>query len=93
MSIPARRARTASYTGGKTRPASSASARRTTIPAGELRNAKREAFDRPEVEAFLRYALENHAELAEASQYVPLTEEQAEKALADFEAALEEPGS
>jgi phosphate transport system substrate-binding protein len=50
--------------------------------------AKNEALQKPEVEAFVRYMIENATEIAEASQYVPLTDEQVEKANADLEAAL-----
>ncbi len=48
---------------------------------------KQESFDRPEVEAFVRYLIENETEIAKASQFVPLTDEQIEKANADLEAA------
>jgi phosphate transport system substrate-binding protein len=50
--------------------------------------AKREALQRPEVEAFVRYMLDNATKIAEASQFVPLTEEQLNKAESDLEAAL-----
>ena len=50
--------------------------------------AKKEALARPEVEAFVRYILEHETEIAGASQFVPLTDEQLEKANADLEAAL-----
>jgi phosphate transport system substrate-binding protein len=50
--------------------------------------AKNEALGRPEVEAFVRYMIDNATEIAEAAQYVPLTDEQVEKAHADLEAAL-----
>jgi phosphate transport system substrate-binding protein len=49
--------------------------------------AKRESFERPEVEAFIQFILDNEAEIAEAAQFVPLTDEQLEKAKSDFEAA------
>ncbi len=49
--------------------------------------AKTESFRRPEVEAFVRYLLENATEIAAEAQYVPLTDEQRQKALDDFEAA------
>jgi phosphate transport system substrate-binding protein len=49
--------------------------------------AKTESFARPEVEAFVGYMLENAVEIAEETQYVPLTDEQRQKALDDFEAA------
>ncbi|HWN22230.1 MAG TPA: PstS family phosphate ABC transporter substrate-binding protein, partial [Gaiellaceae bacterium] len=42
--------------------------------------AKNESFARPEVEAFVGYMLENETEIAEASQFVPLTDEQLAKA-------------
>ena len=50
--------------------------------------AKREALARPEVEGFMRYVLDNGIEVAEASQFVPLTDEQLTKAQADLEGAL-----
>ena len=49
--------------------------------------AKTESLQRPEVEAFVQYLLDNETEIAEASQFVPLTDEQLEKARSDFEAA------
>ena len=50
--------------------------------------AKKASFERPEVEAFVRYLIDNETEIAEASQFVPLTDEQIEKANADLEAAV-----
>jgi phosphate transport system substrate-binding protein len=50
--------------------------------------AKNEALRKPEVEAFMRFMIDNATEVAEASQYVPLTAEQVEKATTDLEAAL-----
>ena len=41
---------------------------------------KKESLARPEVEAFLRFVLENETSIAETSQFVPLTEEQLTKA-------------
>jgi phosphate transport system substrate-binding protein len=55
--------------------------------------AKKESFTRVEVEEFIRFALDNETEIAEAAQYVPMTEEQLDKAHSDFEAALEEVGA
>ena len=55
--------------------------------------AKQESFTRPEVEEFIRFALDNETEIAEAAQYVPMTEEQLDQAHSDFEAALEEVGA
>jgi len=49
--------------------------------------AKTESFGRPEVEAFVEYILDNATDVAERSQYVPLTDEQVQKARDDFEAA------
>jgi phosphate transport system substrate-binding protein len=48
---------------------------------------KKESLARPEVAAFVKYVLDNETEIAKASQFVPLTTEQLEKARADFEAA------
>ena len=50
--------------------------------------AKKEAVARPEVEAFLRYMLENETAIADAAQFVPLTDAQLAKAKADLESAL-----
>ena len=49
---------------------------------------KKNALQRPEVEAFLRYMLDNETAIAEASQFVPMTDEQLAKAEADLEGAL-----
>jgi phosphate transport system substrate-binding protein len=49
---------------------------------------KNDALARPEVEAFMRYMIDNETEIAEAAQFVPLTDEQIEKANSDLEAAL-----
>jgi phosphate transport system substrate-binding protein len=48
---------------------------------------KKEALSRPEVAAFLRYILDNEQAIAEASQFVPLTDEQLTKAETDLDAA------
>jgi phosphate transport system substrate-binding protein len=53
---------------------------------------KSESFSRPEVEAFVKYVLDNETEIAEASQFVPLTDEQLQKAKTDFDAAVEAAG-
>ena len=50
---------------------------------------KKEVLARPEVEAFIQYILDNESAIAEASQFVPLTDEQLTKAKSDFETALE----
>jgi len=52
--------------------------------------AKKASFKRPEVEAFIQYLLDNETQIAESSQYVPLTDEQLTKAKSDYEAAIEE---
>jgi phosphate transport system substrate-binding protein len=50
--------------------------------------AKTEALGKPEVAAFMQYVLDNGIEIAEASQYVPLTDEQLTKAQSDLEGAV-----
>ena len=50
--------------------------------------AKQEALGKPEVAAFMQYVLDNGIEIAEASQFVPLTDEQLTKAESDLESAL-----
>jgi phosphate transport system substrate-binding protein len=50
--------------------------------------AKRESFARPEVAAFVKYMIDNETEIAEASQFVPLTEEQLADATAAYEDAV-----
>jgi phosphate transport system substrate-binding protein len=50
--------------------------------------AKNESLQKPEVEAFVRYMIDNATEVAEAAQFVPLTQEQVDKAHADLEAAI-----
>jgi phosphate transport system substrate-binding protein len=49
---------------------------------------KKDALTRPEVEAFLSYILDNETAIAEAAQFVPLTDEQLTKAKADLESAV-----
>ena len=48
--------------------------------------AKTESFGRPEVEAFVQYLLDNATSIAEEARFVPLTEQQKQKALDEFEA-------
>jgi phosphate transport system substrate-binding protein len=48
---------------------------------------KQESFDRPEVEEFVRYTLDNAAPIAEEALLVPLTDVQIAKAKAAFERA------
>ena len=45
---------------------------------------KKEAFGRPEVAAFVKYMIDNETEIAEAAQFVPLTDEQISKATQDL---------
>ena len=49
---------------------------------------KKDALSRPEVAAFMQYILDNETAIAEASQFVPLTDEQLTKAKTDLETAL-----
>jgi phosphate transport system substrate-binding protein len=49
---------------------------------------KKDALTRPEVAAFMQYILDNETAIAEASQFVPLTDEQLTKAKSDLETAL-----
>jgi phosphate transport system substrate-binding protein len=49
--------------------------------------AKKASFERPEVQAFIEFILDNEREIAEAAQFVPLTDEQLAKAKADLAAA------
>jgi phosphate transport system substrate-binding protein len=48
---------------------------------------KNASLERPEVEAFVQYVLDNEQSIAEAAQFVPLTDEQLEKAKSDLQAA------
>jgi phosphate transport system substrate-binding protein len=50
--------------------------------------AKTSSLARLEVEAFMRYVLDNETAIAEAAQFVPLTDEQLTKAKTDLESAL-----
>ena len=49
---------------------------------------KKDALARPEVAAFIGFMLENEKQIAEASQFVPLTAEQLEKANSELERAV-----
>jgi phosphate transport system substrate-binding protein len=49
---------------------------------------KKDALARPEVAAFMQYILDNETAIADASQFVPLTNEQLTKAKSDLETAL-----
>jgi phosphate transport system substrate-binding protein len=48
---------------------------------------KNESLQRPEVLAFMQFLLDNEQSIAEAAQFVPLTDEQLEQAKADLAAA------
>jgi phosphate transport system substrate-binding protein len=52
--------------------------------------AKQASFERPEVEAFIRYILDNEATIATEAKFVPLSDEQLQKANEAFETALDE---
>jgi phosphate transport system substrate-binding protein len=47
---------------------------------------KKDALARPEVKAFLQFVLDNEQAIAESAQFVPLTDEQLEKAESDLSA-------
>jgi phosphate transport system substrate-binding protein len=49
---------------------------------------RNDALARPEVEAFIRFMLDNEKEIAEKSQFVPLTDAQLETANSDLQAAV-----
>jgi phosphate transport system substrate-binding protein len=49
--------------------------------------AKTESFQKPEVQAFIQYTLDNAIEIAEEADFVPLTGEQVQEAQDDFDAA------
>jgi phosphate transport system substrate-binding protein len=49
---------------------------------------KKDSLKRPEVEAFLRYILDNETAIAQAAKFVPLTDAQLTKAKSDLESAL-----
>ncbi|MDX6423016.1 MAG: phosphate transport system substrate-binding protein [Gaiellaceae bacterium] len=49
---------------------------------------KTDSLERPEVAGFMQYILDNETAIAEASQFVPLTDEQLAKAKSDLASAL-----
>jgi phosphate transport system substrate-binding protein len=49
---------------------------------------KKSSLERPEVAAFMRFILDNEAEIARAAQFVPLTDEQLAEARAALDAAV-----
>ena len=48
---------------------------------------KNTSLEKPEVAAFMKYILDNQAQIAEKALFVPMTDEQAQKAESDFMAA------
>jgi phosphate transport system substrate-binding protein len=48
---------------------------------------KNTSLQKPEVAAFMKYVLDNQAQIAEKSLFVPMTDEQAQKAESDYTAA------
>jgi phosphate transport system substrate-binding protein len=48
---------------------------------------KQASFSKPEVQEFVRFYLENTVSMAEEALFVPLTDEQQQQAMADYEAA------
>lgn len=55
--------------------------------------AKAASFERPEVQAFIQYLLDNNGQIAETALYVPLTEEQLAAAESSLDEAIAEAGS
>ena len=55
--------------------------------------AKTESFQRPEVQAFIQYLLDNNQTIAETALYVPLTEEQLAHAQGSLDEAIAEAGA
>ena len=64
-----------------------------TIQNGEYKPLSRpifmypsaKALEKPEVKAFMDYIAENHTEIAEAAQFIPMTEEQAAETTSKLE--------
>jgi phosphate transport system substrate-binding protein len=48
---------------------------------------KNTSLQKPEVAAFMKYLLDNQAQIAQKALFVPMTDEQAQKSQSDFEAA------
>ncbi len=55
--------------------------------------AKHESFERPEVQAFMHFALDRNQEIAEGALFVPLTEDQLQTAQDGLDEAIEAAGS
>jgi phosphate transport system substrate-binding protein len=49
---------------------------------------KNTSLQKPEVAAFMKYILDNQAQIAEKALFVPMTDEQAQKAESDYTAAI-----
>jgi phosphate transport system substrate-binding protein len=49
---------------------------------------KNASLQKPEVAAFMKYILDNQAQIAEKALFVPMTDEQAQKAESDYTAAI-----
>jgi phosphate transport system substrate-binding protein len=49
---------------------------------------KNTSLQKPEVAAFMKYVLDNQAQIAEKALFVPMTDEQAQKAESDYTAAI-----
>jgi phosphate transport system substrate-binding protein len=49
---------------------------------------KNTSLQKPEVAAFMKYILDNQAQIAEKALFVPITDEQAQKAESDYTAAI-----
>ncbi len=54
---------------------------------------KNESLERPEVQAFLRFYVENLTEIAEAAAYIPLSDEEQQETGDKVEQAIEEAGA
>jgi phosphate transport system substrate-binding protein len=55
--------------------------------------AKQESFSRPEIQAFMQFALDRNAEIAEGALFVPLTDEQLQTAQGGLDSAIAAAGS
>ncbi len=64
----------------------------TYVPLGRplFVYAKKSSFERPEVEAFIKYILDNEEAIATAAQFVPLNQGQLDKAKESLQTALTE---
>jgi phosphate transport system substrate-binding protein len=55
--------------------------------------AKQESFSRTEIQAFMQFALDRNAEIAEGALFVPLTDEQLQTAQGGLDSAIAAAGS